>query len=92
MDSLDDSGVVVGRLNAFNTIGSIIGTFVPTFVTIPAVGTAITFLIFALILLLLALAYFFSGKGKRVGCWVALALFGASCLLGHRSNFAFWKQ
>lgn len=42
VDSLDDSGRVVGRLNAFNTIGSIIGTFVPTFVSIPAVGTAVT--------------------------------------------------
>ena len=51
VDSLDDSGKTVGSLNAFNTIGSIIGTFVPTFVTIPAVGTSITFLIFAGILL-----------------------------------------
>ena len=92
MDNLDSNARIVGTLGAANTVGSIIGTFVPTFVTIPAVGTAITFLIFALILLLLALAYFFSGKGRRVGCWVALALFGASCLLGHRSNFAFWKS
>jgi len=46
VDSLEDSGKTVGTLGAFNTIGSIIGTFVPTFVTIPAVGTSITFLIF----------------------------------------------
>lgn len=38
VDSLDDSGQTVGTLGAFNTVGSIIGTFVPTFVTIPAVG------------------------------------------------------
>ena len=37
VDSLDDSGKTVGTLGAFNTVGSIIGTFVPTFVTIPAV-------------------------------------------------------
>lgn len=43
VDSLDDSGQTVGTLGAFNTVGSIIGTFVPTFVTIPAVGTSITF-------------------------------------------------
>lgn len=43
VDNLDDTGKTVGRLNALNTIGSIIGTFVPTFVTIPAVGTAATF-------------------------------------------------
>lgn len=35
VDSLDDSGQTVGTLGAFNTVGSIIGTFVPTFVTIP---------------------------------------------------------
>lgn len=46
VDSLDDNGKIVGTLGAFNTIGSIIGTFLPTFVTIPAVGTAVTFLIF----------------------------------------------
>ena len=32
VDSLDDSGKTVGNLNAFNTIGSIIGTFVGVFV------------------------------------------------------------
>ena len=31
--SLDDSGSTVGRLNAANTICSIIGTFTPTFIT-----------------------------------------------------------
>ena len=42
VDSLDVGGRTVGNLNAFNTVGSILGTFLPTFVTIPAVGTAIT--------------------------------------------------
>ncbi|MCC8168123.1 MAG: fused MFS/spermidine synthase [Clostridiales bacterium] len=59
--SLDDSGKTVGTLGAFNTVGSIIGTFLPTFVTIPAVGTAVTFLIFSGILLVLALLYFVAG-------------------------------
>jgi len=65
VEDLGDSGKTVGMLNAFNTIGSIIGTFVPTFVTIPAVGTSITFLIFAGILLTLALLYFLSPRGKK---------------------------
>ena len=50
VDSLEDNGKTVGTLGAFNTIGSIIGTFLPTFVTIPAVGTSVTFLIFSGIL------------------------------------------
>ena len=62
VDNLDDNGKLVGNLNASNTIGSIIGTFVPTFISIPMVGTSITFLIFAGILLLLAIIYFMSGS------------------------------
>ena len=62
VSSLDDSGRTVGTLGAFNTIGSIIGTFVPTFVTIPAVGTSITFLIFAGILIVLSVIYFVSSR------------------------------
>ncbi len=91
MENLEDNARIVGTLGAANTIGSIIGTFVPTFVTIPAVGTAITFLIFAGILLALALVYFFSGKGRRGGAAAALVLFALSCAFGNRSNFAFWK-
>lgn len=62
--NLEESGKTVGNLGAFNTIGSIIGTFVPTFVTIPAVGTSVTFLIFSGILLVLAILYFISA-GRR---------------------------
>ena len=58
VDSLEDSGKTVGTLGAFNTIGSILGTFLPTFVTIPAVGTAVTFLLFSGILLAIGLIYF----------------------------------
>ena len=59
-DSLEDNGKIIGTLGAYNTVGSIIGTFVPTFVTIPAVGTSITFLIFSGILLALSVLYFVS--------------------------------
>ena len=84
MENLEDNARIVGTLGAANTIGSIIGTFVPTFVTIPAVGTAITFLIFSGILLLLALVYFFSGKGKKGGAIAALILFVLSCVFGNQ--------
>lgn len=92
VDSLDDNGKVVGYLNASNTIGSIIGTFVPTFISIPAVGTSITFLIFAGILLILAIAYFVSGKKKSVKAIVAVILFILSCIFGHGNSFAFWEK
>lgn len=92
VDSLEDSGKTVGYLNASNTIGSIIGTFVPTFISIPAVGTGITFLIFAAILLLLAVIYFVSEK-KSTGRVVAgVVILIVSCVFGHDSSFAFWKK
>ena len=95
MDSLDDSASIVGRLNAFNTIGSIIGTFVPTFITIPAVGTSITFLIFAGILLILSIIYFVSIKINftKVGkVPVSILIFVLCCFSGHNSSFAFWQN
>lgn len=92
VDDLDDSGKTVGMLNASNTIGSIIGTFVPTFVTIPAVGTSITFLIFAGILLLLAVIYFASGKKKSNTAIIGVLIFVLSCFLGHSDSFAFWEK
>lgn len=92
VDSLDDSGSIVGTLGAFNTIGSILGTFLPTFVTIPAVGTAITFLIFSGVLLVLGLIYFISKRsGKRI-CALALVLFILCSVFGHADSFAFWEK
>ena len=92
VDSLDDSGKVVGTLGAFNTIGSIIGTFLPTFVTIPAVGTSVTFLIFSSILLLLGLAYFVSARMRLVKRAVCVLLFAGCSVSAFFDSFAFWEE
>lgn len=92
VDSLDDNGKTVGTLGAFNTIGSIIGTFVPTFVTIPAVGTSITFLIFSGILLALAIIYFVSAKSGRKKVIVSAVIFALCCGFGWSDSFAFWQN
>ena len=92
VDNLSENGKIVGTLGAFNTIGSIMGTFLPTFVTIPAVGTAVTFLIFSGILLLLALLYFFSSKAKRGMCAAALTVFVFCSIFGNSDRFAFWDD
>lgn len=90
--NLEESGKTVGTLGAFNTIGSIIGTFVPTFVTIPSVGTSVTFLIFAGILLVLALLYFISaGTGKRK-LTISILCFLLCGALGYSDSFAFWEK
>lgn len=90
--SLDENGKIVGELNALNTIGSIIGTFTPTFITIPLVGTSWTFIIFALILLAIALTYFISAKVKLVKVSVMTALVLVFSMLASFSSFAFWRS
>ena len=91
-DSLEDNGRTVGTLGAFNTIGSIIGTFAPTFITIPAVGTAVTFMIFSGILLLLGIVYFVSCGRSRIRTAICTVLFIGFCVAGTTLGFAFWEK
>ena len=92
VNSLDKSGSIVGTLGAFNTIGSIIGTFLPTFVTIPAVGTSVTFLLFSGVLLILAILYFVTEKKKMTACVIAVILFILCSIFGSSDRFAFWEN
>ncbi len=91
-ESLDDNGRTVGTLGAFNTVGSILGTFLPTFVTIPAVGTSVTFLLFAGILLLLAAVYFVSARTGFKRTAAGFLAFVLCCAGGHHNSFAFWES
>lgn len=88
--SLDENGKTVGELNALNTIGSIIGTFAPTFITIPAMGTALTFILFAAILLAIALAYFISERHRLIQVGSLTAVILVFAILGANSSFMFW--
>ncbi len=92
MSNVEESGKTVGVLNACNTVGSIIGTFLPTFVTIPAVGTAATFLIFSGILLLLSVVYFLVSGSNRTRCAVAAVIFLLCAVFGCSGSFAFWRD
>ena len=89
--SLEDNASVVGRLSACNTIGSILGTFLPTFVTIPAFGTFVSFLIFSGVLLAIPLIYFISIKARRVACAVSAVIFVATSCVSPLTGFAFWE-
>ncbi len=92
VESLDDNGKIVGTLGAFNTIGSILGTFLPTFVTIPAVGTSVTFLLFAAVLLALSLLYFLNKKKKGGKLAVSVLLLILCWVFGSSDSFAFWED
>ncbi|NJC94960.1 MAG: spermine synthase [Anaerolineae bacterium] len=63
VDDTAHAGRISGQIYAISTLGSFIGTFLPTLVFIPAIGTTKTFLLFSLVLLFVALA----GLGKSAG-------------------------
>lgn len=89
---LEKNGEIVGRLGALNTIGSIIGTFIPTFVTIPTIGTAATFLVFAGILAALSILYFVSERKFRAKAVVAVILIVVLSFGSTSYCFAFWES
>lgn len=45
--SVESAGKVSGQIYGLSTIGSLIGTFLPTLILIPKIGTTLTFLLFA---------------------------------------------
>ncbi len=92
VDSLDNNGKTVGELGALNTIGSIIGTFLPTFVTIPSVGTAVTFLIFSGVLAAISILYFISVRKKLIRCALTAVLIFVLCFASPGFSFAFWEK
>jgi predicted membrane-bound spermidine synthase len=63
VDDTAHAGQISGQIYAISTLGSFIGTFLPTLVFIPAIGTTRTFLLFSLVLQFVALA----GLGKFAG-------------------------
>lgn len=73
VSDVSSSGQVAGRLYALSTLGSLLGTFVPVLVLIPAIGTRLTFELLAGTLVLVALIGLFLERGKSAAP-AALAL------------------
>ncbi len=89
---ISENGKTVGIIEACNTIGSIIGTFLPTFVTIPTVGTALTFVIFASVLYIVCLIYFIYRKKHIVKTTIVTIIALTLGLLSSNIGVAFWKN
>lgn len=77
VDDANKAGQVSGQIYAVSTLGSFIGTFLPTLIFIPTIGTTKTFLLFGLFLLFVALA----GLGKFAGRQEMLKLIWMPILL-----------
>jgi spermidine synthase len=56
VSSVEEAGTVAGRLYALSTAGSLVGTLASALVLIPLVGSRRTFLVFALVIALVAVA------------------------------------
>ena len=65
MDDTGHAGNTAGTIYGISTIGSFIGTFLPTLVLIPTIGTTRTFLVFSLTLLVVALVGLGLSAGRR---------------------------
>lgn len=89
---ISKSGKTAGEIYALSTIGSIIGTFIPTFITIPLVGTSKTFLIFSLILNLICLYYFVSKKTRLAKSIITSFIVLVLTVTPFHDSYAFWKQ
>ncbi|MCH8337297.1 MAG: fused MFS/spermidine synthase [Chloroflexi bacterium] len=78
-----EAGRTAGRVYALSTVGSILGTFLPVLWLIPTVGTARTFLLFSLVLLVVALGGLAYESGTRRMlryAWMPIVLIGLSVL------------
>jgi spermidine synthase len=71
--SVEDSGEVAGRMYAISTVGSLLGTFAAALFLIPVVGTQRTFMLFAVMLAVVAAL----GLGVR---WLVVPLLVAGLL------------
>ena len=89
---ISENGKTVGIIEACNTIGSIIGTFLPTFVTIPTVGTALTFVIFAGVLYIVCLFYFIYTKKHVVKTTTITVIALTLGILSNNIGVAFWQN
>lgn len=80
----EQAGSVSGRIYAISTLGSFIGTFLPVLVLIPLLGTTLTFFVFSIALVLVALGGLWLACGWRcmvVWIWMPLILILLAALL-----------
>ncbi len=89
--SVDDpksAGVVSGSIYAISTLGSFIGTFLPVLVTIPTIGTRLTFFSFSLLLLIVALAglgLYANRRALLIYLWMPIVLIVVAVIFANQA-------
>lgn len=89
---IKNNGKTTGQIYAVSTIGSIIGTFIPTFFTIPTIGTSKTFFVFSGILNLICLIYFIPRKIRVFRNLSSIIVIGILTFIPFGQSYAFWKD
>ncbi|CAN5394230.1 fused MFS/spermidine synthase [soil metagenome] len=78
--NVQSAGNTAGSLYALSTVGSIIGSVLPTFLLVPVFGTRTTFMILAFALLIPSLVVLFLSKAMREAAVVGGFVVFAACL------------
>jgi len=95
VDDTSHAGQTSGQIYSISTLGSFIGTFIPTLVTIPAIGTKNTFLLFSMILLIVALiglANFGNRRAMIKHIWMPVVLILLAVITANQSMKASTQQ
>ena len=90
--SPETPGKTIGSIYAMGTVGSIAGTFLSTFVTVPYIGTQMTFVLFACVLALLWVARMIVGRMAWYKGAIAAVLAFALLAIPLPANYAFWQS
>lgn len=80
-----DAGKTAGKIYAISTLGSFLGTFTPDLLLIPWLGTRLTFVVFSLVLMVVALVGLFLAEGWRSvlkWIWMPVLILGLAFLWG----------
>lgn len=92
IDQKENAGEIAGKIYAGSNIGSIFGSFLPTFFTLPVLGTQKSFVFFAMILIFVSIAYALRMKHSRKfivqgGLFILLL---AVLFVPINESYAFW--
>ena len=74
MEDAGHAGNTAGTIYGISTLGSFLGTFLPTLLLIPTIGTTRTFLVFSGVLLVVALVGLWISSGRRAAAPYLLML------------------